>query len=251
MAQDLENIGLAAVDEFINTFNSRNADQWANSLNFPHVRPSPFGPVNVAETKEIYVDQASYDRIIDSGWDHTEWDYKRVIHTSSDKIHVAGQWSRYTKEGDKILTTPVVYVVTNNDGHWGIQSRFGCDYAGEDDTSGLESRAFNLLTTFVFQYNKKSEAVCRECLNYPHFEIGVGHLTRNATLTDYSIGSEEIDIRSMVALQTGKHSINVGMDITLIADSANSDFQAVINITDRDDHLGIQAWSLLEPADVE
>ena len=67
MAQDLENIGLAAVDEFINTFNSRDADQWANSLNFPHVRPSPFGPVNVAETKEIYVDQASYDRIIDSG----------------------------------------------------------------------------------------------------------------------------------------------------------------------------------------
>ena len=54
MAQDLEQIGLDAVDYFIETWNSRDPEKWADSLNFPHVRPSPVGPVKIAATAELH-----------------------------------------------------------------------------------------------------------------------------------------------------------------------------------------------------
>ena len=84
---NLEEAGLAAVDKFITTRNSRNAETWASSLNFPHVRPSPIGEIRVADTPEIYIAAVNYDQVIKSGWDHSEWDYKHVIHTSPDESY--------------------------------------------------------------------------------------------------------------------------------------------------------------------
>ncbi len=248
MTENLSEIGLNALDKFINTFNSRDVDRWADSLNFPHVRPSAFGPVVAAATKQDYVDQMNYDRILATGWDHSAWDYKQVLHTSPAKIHVAGQWSRYNADGDKILTIPVVYIVTNKDGHWAIQSRFGADYSSEEeDTSELEARAFNLIKSFaISQANGRTDA-CAELLNYPHFEIGVGKLTEHASAESYPPSAYRIDLNSMIALQTGKHSINVTLEISVTAEQVTRDLNAVLNITDRDDHLGIQVWSVLDP----
>ena len=144
---NLEDIGLTAVDNFITTWNSREPANWASSLNYPHVRPSPMGPITISPSAEAYAGNVNYERVINTGWDHSEWDYKHVVHTGMDKIHVAGQWTRVNAQGDPILTIPVTYIVTNVDDHWGIQARFGCDYAGDEDTSGFELRAMRHLDT--------------------------------------------------------------------------------------------------------
>ena len=102
MSSDLETIGLDAVDAFITTFNTRNASDWADTLQFPHVRPSPIGPILSIPNKEAYVEGFDYNKIIETGWDHSEWDYKRFLHKSPRKLHVAGQWSRYDADGNKI-----------------------------------------------------------------------------------------------------------------------------------------------------
>ena len=51
-----------------------------------------------------------------------------------------------------------------------------------------------------------------------------------------------------MSLQTGKKSINTAMDFTLTESGRTRPMQAILNITERDNHLGIQAWSLLDPA---
>jgi hypothetical protein len=132
--EELEQIGLDAVDRFISTFNTRDSQLWADSLNFPHVRPAPGMDTRVIPDAETYINGFDYQRIIDTGWDHSEWDYKQCLQVSDDKIHVAGQWSRYNKTGDKILTTPIIYIVTCIDDKWGIQSRFAADYVDEDNS---------------------------------------------------------------------------------------------------------------------
>lgn len=247
MTESLEDIGLKAVDRFIETWNSRNPEAWAASLNYPHVRPGPFGPLLVAADAEEYASRVDFERVIATGWDHSEWDYKHVLHTSPTKIHVVGQWHRFNKAGEKIATNPVVYIVTRVDGEWGVQSRFSADYAGEDDTTSMETRGFKLVETFVTQFNAGNVPACAELLNYPHFSIGVGRLDIVESPADYTLPGATMSIESLMALQTGKRSLNVAMDFNLRDTGRTRAMQAVLNVTERDEHLGIQAWSLLDP----
>lgn len=247
MTDSLEDIGLAAVDRFIETWNSRDPEAWAASLNFPHVRPGPFGPLRVAADAAEYISRVDYSRVIKTGWDHSEWDYKHVLHVSPTKIHVVGQWNRFNAAGEKILTNPVVYIVTKTDGQWGVQSRFSADYAGDEDTTSMEQRAFKLVESFVTHFNAGNVAACAELLNYPHFGIGVGTIAASESAADYSLPDAKMAIESLMALQTGKRSINIAMEFSLSEGGRNRAMQAVLNITERDDHLGIQAWSLLDP----
>ena len=245
MTRDLEQIGLDAVDEFIDTWNLRDPERWAGSLNYPHVRPSPFGDIQVSPTRQAYVSRVNYDQVIATGWDHSEWDNRQVLHTSASKIHVAGQWSRYNSSQEVIHTNPVIYIVTRVDGHWGIQSRFGADYTGEEfDTSGLESRAFALLDDFRNQFNSGRLSACAEMLNYPHFAIGIGELREHRSREDFGITASTIDIDAMTVIQSGRKSVNMALDVTV---NHATTWQTVMNLTLRDDHLGIQAWSLLNP----
>ncbi len=249
MSQQLEETGLQAVDEFINTWNSRDPDRWAASLNYPHVRPSPFGDIVVSATAERYAAQVDFDKVVATGWDHSEWDYKRVLHTSPDKIHVAGQWSRYNAAGEIIHTNPVVYIVTRVEGHWGIQSRFGSDFAADDvDTSGLESRGFKLVKDFYLHlHNGKAEAAA-ELLNYPHFEIQVGHLDQHLSIADYRPGAASVEIESLLAVQTGSNSMNVAATLLMDSGEGAQRIESMLNLTIREHHLGIQAWSYLDPS---
>ncbi len=251
MAENLEQTGLDAVNRFLDTFNSRDKEKWADSLNFPHVRPSPFGPINIATTRDEYISRVDYDRLTETGWDHSEWDYTKVIHLSDNKIHVAGQWSRYDADGNKILTTPIVYIVTRSEGNWGIQSRFGSDHAGEDDTSGMETRAINLFESFVANYSSNRPDVCRDLMNFPHFQVEPGQLNETTTSEDFKTSGNRIEINTLMVLQAGNHSINVASDISVTSENQKRDLQAVVNITNRDDHLGIQAWSILDPQQAE
>ena len=246
--QGLEEIGLKAVDDFITTFNSRDPEAWADTLNFPHVRPSPFGPIKVAESKEVYVSNFDYERVIATGWDHSEWDYKRFLHRSPTKLHVAGQWSRYNGSGDKILSTPIVYIVTLQEGHWGIQSRFGCDYVDEDtDTIGFETRVFRLVETFIGHYNNRNKAACAELLNYPHYRVEVGDLHETSSQDEFQLEDMQINLDSIIGLQTGQYSMNLGVELTLSMAGEKHQRQGIVNVTERDGHLGIQAVSLLDP----
>ncbi|MFP6808319.1 MAG: hypothetical protein VB957_14250 [Pseudomonadales bacterium] len=252
MSVDLNQIGIDAVDKFISTFNSRCPEDWAKTLNYPHVRPSPFGAIVVAGDAAEYASRVNFDWTISTGWDHSEWDYRRVIHTSPEKIHVAGQWSRYNVEGEIIHTNPIVYVVTRVEGVWGIQSRFGSDQTDKNyDTSGMESRCFKLVAGFMKNFNNRNVSACAELLNYPHYGIGVGEIREHQKASDYALSDNTITIESLQSLQTGKFSMNAGLELNIENDTGNHRFEAVMNITLRDDHLGIQAWSLLNPDAVD
>ena len=244
---ELETIGLEAVDQFITKFNSRDVDAWADTLHFPHVRPSPFGPIRVLADKTSYVEAFDYGPIIESGWDHSEWDYKQFLHQSSNKLHVAGQWSRYTATGDKILSTPIVYIVTFCDERWAIQSRFGCDYTEDDDVTGFETRVFRHYETFIAHYNNGNLEAAAELLNYPHFRIEPGNVNEITTPAAFKKGADHIQVDALMAIQTGRRSMNLAVELTLDQGGMKTRRQGVINVTERDNHLGIQAISLLDP----
>lgn len=57
------------------------------------------------------------------------YDDRKIIHCGPDKVHVAVRVTRYKKDGTPIQTFDSLYVVTNQNGKWGIQMR--SSYAGE------------------------------------------------------------------------------------------------------------------------
>ncbi len=246
--EDLEQAGLKAVDRFIDTWNSRDAEAWGRSLHYPHVRPAPVGPITVADDLNAYVDNVDFDKVVATGWDHSEWDYKHVLHVSPSRIHVAGQWSRYTANQEKILTTPIIYVCTRIDQQWGIQSRFSADYVDEDtDTTELMSRGLNLIQDYANHHRAGNRDAAAELLNYPHINVGVGRLDVTETSRDFDLASMDFRIESMIAVQTGKLSMNAAVELSVEGERR---LQAVVNLTNRNNHLGIQAWSFLDPEEI-
>jgi hypothetical protein len=89
---------MAVTDAFLATFNAGDARGHAETLGYPHVR-------------------------LRAGWDHSEWDHRRVIQGTDDKVHLDVQFTRYRADGSVIGVYPAVYVVVLEDAGWRIQCR--------------------------------------------------------------------------------------------------------------------------------
>jgi hypothetical protein len=56
-------------------------------------------------------------------WDHSAWERRGVIHAGADKVHVDTRFTRYRKDGSVIGGFDSIYVITREDGHWGVKAR--------------------------------------------------------------------------------------------------------------------------------
>ena len=122
---DIEN-ALRAVDEFFATFNARDREAYAATLNYPHVRIHD-GNVIVWRTPEEFLStsESNLSALVTAGWHHSEYEIKDVIHSSNYQVHVALQFTRHGVRGNIMGPFQRIYVVTCKDGHWGIQARLG------------------------------------------------------------------------------------------------------------------------------
>ena len=109
----------AALDEYIRAWNAADNDAVAAISNFPRLTLGLNGQVVVRETPEEIV--ADFDLLRQSGWDHTTLDLAEAVHVSPDKVHFRIVSSRYGTDGIPYTTAPGLYVITKQDGHWGLQ----------------------------------------------------------------------------------------------------------------------------------
>jgi len=109
----------AALDEYFRAWNAADNAAVAAISNFPRVSLGQNGQVVVRETpEEIATD---FDALRLSGWDHSRLDLAEAIHVSADKVHFRIVFSRYSADGTPYTTAPGLYVITNQNGHWGLQ----------------------------------------------------------------------------------------------------------------------------------
>ena len=57
------------------------------------------------------------------GWARSQWDERTPIHVGPDKVHLKVAFSRWKADGSLIGRFGTIYIVTRQDGHWGIQAR--------------------------------------------------------------------------------------------------------------------------------
>ena len=109
----------AALDEYFRAWNAGDNDAVAAISNFPRLSLGENGQVVVRETSEAIA--TDFDALRQSGWDHSTLDLAEAVHVSGDKVHFRIVFSRYGADGTPYTTAPGLYVMTNQNGHWGLQ----------------------------------------------------------------------------------------------------------------------------------
>ena len=113
---------MGVLDSFMTHFNARDMEQWSETLNYPHVRFAG-SEVTVWDTKEEYSSVDIFDRLTSTGWHHSAWLSRKVILVSEDKVHISTVFQRYDENNNPLKQYQSLYIVTNKDGHWGVQAR--------------------------------------------------------------------------------------------------------------------------------
>ncbi|MBU2136046.1 MAG: hypothetical protein KKA45_07595 [Alphaproteobacteria bacterium] len=115
-----EAAAMACLDAFMTAFNARDIKAFEQTFNFPSIRlaSNTMRIINKGDQTQATFDHASLKE-----WDHSAWEKREIIHSGADKVHIDTRFTRYRKDGSIIGGFDSIYVVTCEDGHWGIKAR--------------------------------------------------------------------------------------------------------------------------------
>src|SRR5271170_2959194 len=109
---------MKCLDDFMVAFNARDIEAWQKTFNFPSVRLA---------SNTLTIIDADYHRPEMFGrgalaeWDRSAWARREVIHAGDDKVHIDTRFVRYRADGSELGAFDSIYVVTREDGHWGVK----------------------------------------------------------------------------------------------------------------------------------
>lgn len=111
---------LKLLDEFMTAFNARNVEAFEATFNFPSIRLAS-GKLVTLNKGDMTADRFTTGALAE--WDHSAWERREIIHAGADKVHVDTRFTRYRKDGSVIGGFDSVYVITQENGHWGVKIR--------------------------------------------------------------------------------------------------------------------------------
>ncbi|HXU99339.1 MAG TPA: hypothetical protein VG166_02445 [Caulobacteraceae bacterium] len=111
---------VACLDDFMAAFNARDLAAFEATFNFPSVR---LASNTLAIIEAGYHKPEMFERGPLSDWKYSAWDRRDVIHAGPDKVHIDTRFTRYRADGSVIGGFDSIYVVTCENGHWGIKAR--------------------------------------------------------------------------------------------------------------------------------
>ena len=110
----------AVLDAFMAAFNARDIDAWHQTFNFPSVRLAS-NTLTIIDAD--YHQPGMFDQGALSDWHHSAWERRKVIHAGPDKVHFDTRFSRFRADGSVIGGFDSIYVITCENGHWGVKAR--------------------------------------------------------------------------------------------------------------------------------
>lgn len=110
------------LDDYLTTFNNKDLNGWEATYHFPHYRLAS-GKMSVLEKAGLRDSSKVFGPLIQAGWDYSKWDHRNFIQASDTKVHVDTKFTRYRKDGSKVASYESLYVLTKEDGKWGVKLR--------------------------------------------------------------------------------------------------------------------------------
>lgn len=255
----LEQLGLAALDYFQDTWNTREVAVWSRSLHFPHVRPSA-GQFSVYPTADEYAEGHIdvFKNVLALGWHRSQWENRRILQISADKMHIAGEYARYRENGEQISTQQVTYVVTRQRGRWAIQARLGTGKVDSGEEAASETGpARQAVEEFFTALNSLDPQALAGTLHFPHVRLGASGLEFWRDEEEFQSGTEPgrqrtwrlTAVESIEPIQIGSAGVNLAVRFLRENSSgeALSAYEAVFLVTRRNSKWAVQARSTFAP----
>ena len=120
-APDVESEVMRLLDDYMSSWNRKDLAAWERTFHFPHYRLAS-GNMTVLERPGLQ-DATRVWGSAGSDWHHSRWDRRRIIHSSPDKVHVDTQFTRCRVDGSVIGSFESLYILTKEDGRWGVKMR--------------------------------------------------------------------------------------------------------------------------------
>lgn len=116
---------IKVLDDFMTSFNRIDATAHLKTYHFPHYRLAS-GRMTVLEKPSAESEAKVMEQIKAlqaAGWDHSAWTRRRIVHLSESKVHIDTEFARYGKVGSLIGKYESLYILTKENGHWGVKMR--------------------------------------------------------------------------------------------------------------------------------
>lgn len=117
---EAESAARAALEAYLAAFNAADMEAWRRTLNYPRVNIGPRGEVSTAQTPDDVADPFARLRQ-QEGWHRSTQEQFTVIASSATKVHCQVITNRFHADGTRYSRFLSFYVITEQDGHWGVQ----------------------------------------------------------------------------------------------------------------------------------
>ncbi len=172
----------AAYFAFLETFNARDAEGWAEVNSWPHARVSAAAadssvhwrpPTRVFSTTEEYLAEPFWEDLEATGWVRSESLPPTIVQASEVKAHIAGGWTRYDASGNAMASNRIVYVMTQTQDGWGMQAQLKTDSFVEGvDFSAQEQAAIAAVESALELLGSGLVDAYADALAYPFTLVG-------------------------------------------------------------------------------
>ncbi|MBU1157483.1 MAG: hypothetical protein KJ921_16650 [Proteobacteria bacterium] len=112
-------IACRIVKDYIDAFNADDVAAMTAVLNFPFAWLLGTKVIGVAKAEDFVPPTGKIRR--EEGWHHSVLDECTPLQVFEEKAHCKVVFSRFKADGTKYSTMEALWIVTNNNGHWGIQ----------------------------------------------------------------------------------------------------------------------------------
>ena len=116
---------VAVINRYLEAFNARDEEAIVATFQFPHVRVGG-GGVRISNSAAEYMDSFDFDAFAERlGWVRSEWDTVEAVQVGARGVNLAISGTRYGPGGSKIHSFDGLYLITEQDGRWGIRAGSG------------------------------------------------------------------------------------------------------------------------------
>jgi hypothetical protein len=173
-AQESEMEARAALDRFLEAWNSADNNIIRKTVNYPYITHAPFGMVIANEPEQFNTD---FDGLKKQGWARSTFDKITPGQSSDQKVNFEVEYSRLNAAGEMISRGYMFYVVTNNEGRWGMQYRAPGQLSPEPDGAVLidaRQAAIALVDEFFVAFNAADNAALLKVSHVPQIMLSAG-----------------------------------------------------------------------------
>jgi hypothetical protein len=115
---------MKVLDDYMGPFNgieTLDTAVWGRSIHFPRYRLASGEMIIQNGPGESSLE--ALKRALGKEWHLSKWQRKSIVHLSESKVHVDTSFARFRKDGSVIASYDSLYILTKEDGRWGVKMR--------------------------------------------------------------------------------------------------------------------------------